>query len=305
MIGHDISSAQSIREALELARLDWRVTKAPVFAMHGQTHVEVPDKYATIRTDNSTPLGVVGARYEVVQNDRAFSTVDAIVREGNLKFVRGGDLDGGSRVWLQASMGPIDLGRDSSPVNRFLLFANSHDGTTSVTMGMTPVRVVCQNTLNLAMRGIKKSGFTIKHTKRADDLITEAQRALGIAHSYYDAFAEEANRLLARRFTDDMMKELGLGLIPKARTGDDSTRSKNRRDELVQLFTTGKGHGPIAGTAWAALNAAIEFSDHARETRVHGESDREEGRVAASWFGSGAAFKQQAYDLVNEILDRN
>jgi phage/plasmid-like protein (TIGR03299 family) len=239
--------------------------------------------------------------YTPVQNEEAFGFLDSVVGEGQAIYHTAGSLDGGRRVWILAKLpGEIAL-RHTDVTEKYLLLMNSHDGSTALRMLFTPVRVVCKNTLNLAMSRAASEGIAIRHTASATSRIEEARRALGLARTYYDEFAAEAARLLASPYSDLQMTLLAERLFP-TNENEVSTRIKNRREQVFNLFEWGKGHAEIRGTAWAALNAVAEFADHNRSVRARPGENRDEKRLASVWLGSAAALKQTAHRVICEQL---
>jgi len=302
-LGTPVSTEVTASEGIELAGLGWRIALQPVFVGAGLVQSPISGVKATVRDTDQRALGVVGERYSPVQNEEAFSFFDAVVGDGHAIYHTAGSLDGGRRVWILAKLpGEIVLGQDDL-TEKYLLLMNSHDGSTALRMLFTPVRVVCQNTLNLALRRAASDGIAIRHTASATTRIDEARRALGLARSYYDDFAAEAVRLVESPFTDAQMLSLAERLFP-AEQDEISTRTKNHRELVVNLFEWGKGHAQFRGTAWAALNAVAEFADHHRSVRTKPGDSRDEKRLSSVWMGSAARLKQSAHRIICEQLAR-
>jgi hypothetical protein len=142
-------------------------------------------------------------------------------------------------------------------------------------------------------------GITIRHTATAPARMEQAMRTLRVANRHFNEFEVEATRLASSRFTDTQMATLAATLFPD-RDGEPSPRGRNARAKLVELFTEGMGHAPIRGTGWAALNAVAEYTDHHRVVRTRPDISRSEARLCAAWFGTGAALKRQAYEVINQ-----
>jgi len=183
-------------------------------------------------------------------------------------------------------------------VEEFLLLTNSHNGWSALKMFYTPVRVVCQNTLNMALGGAARKGIAIRHSGDIRNKIGEAQRALGLAIEFYSEFAEVSVLLRDRELA---MKELDAylkGVVPDPKGGAVSTRAQNVRQEMTRLFETGKGNTlpGVRGTLWAAVNAVAEYADHVRIPRAKDPANRASNRMESIWFGSGATLKGRAWD---------
>lgn len=301
-LGTRVPQEVTSEEALRVAGLDWSVATVPVLAGGpDQAPVGVEGWKAVIRLTDMKALGVVGDRYRPIQNGEAFTFFDELVGEGQAIYHTAGALDGGRRVWILAKLpGEVVVARDDV-TEKFLLLTNSHDGTTSLRMFFTPVRVVCQNTLNLALSQGMGEGIAIRHTASALARLNQAREALGIANRFYDQFGLEAQVLVRASYSDAQMKELAETILP-ALEGEVSTRTLRAREKVVDLFENGQGHAPIRGTAWAALNAVAEFTDHFRSTRGADELTRAEARLTSTWFGSGAGLKRLAYETIQQQL---
>jgi phage/plasmid-like protein (TIGR03299 family) len=301
-IGTAVEREVTAVDALKLAGLDWQVRRALVFTGAGIVQRAVERAWATVRMSDGKPLGIVGERYVPVQNDQAFAFFDDIVGAGQAIYHAAGALDGGRKVWILAKLpGDILIREARDVVERYLLLVNSHDGSTALRMLMTPIRVVCQNTLSIALRQGAADGIAIRHTASATARLDEARRALGLAHHYYDEFASEVDRLACASYSDAQMKALVESLLPGV-PDEVSTRTRNQRARIISLFTEGQGHAAIAGTAWAALNAVAEYVDHVRSVRGADVASRAEKRLASAWLGSGAAFKRAAHQTILEQL---
>jgi len=189
-------------------------------------------------------------------------------------------------------------------IEKFLLLSNSHDGSSCLRMMFTPVRVVCQNTLNIALDGGAGQGIAIRHTENAQGKVTEAQRALGLAMSYYDGLGGLCTKLAAVPASKDAVGRYFLELVPDNGKAKVNTRTENIREDLVGLFHNGKGNriAGVRGSWWAAFNAVTEWTDHHRSTRGE-EGDKAESRLASNWFGSGAQMKGRAWTLALEAAN--
>lgn len=291
-------------DALRLASLDWPVATVPLLAESngpGTPGDGVEGWRAVIRLSDRKPLGVVGERYRPIQNSEAFGFFDAIVGTGEAIYHTAGSLDGGRKVWILAKLpGEIRVAGDDV-TEKYLLLTNSHDGSTALRMFFTPVRVVCQNTLNLALREGAGEGVSIRHTTSATVKLEQAREALGIAVRYYDRFGEQAAQLAAARYEDRQLAELTEELFP-AMEDELSTRRLKAREKVIELFEYGKGHEGIRGSAWAALNAVAEYADHHRSARGSSDAARAEARLNSAWFGSGAALKRLAFETITRQL---
>lgn len=252
-------------EALKLAGLDWTVEQTPVFMDDG---TEIKNYKANIRSDDKTVLGIVTNRYKIVQNADAFSFTDAIVGEtedGIVRYETAGSLNGGKRVWLLAKM-PTKKVLDDD-VEPYMVFSNSHDGTGAIKICMTPIRVVCNNTLSLALNTAQRSWST-KHIGNLDEKLAEARHCLGMANMYMDALNEEADRLANIKLDYEQINEILDQMFPV--TENDSDRKKANIQKVKDNYSICYFMPDIAkfkGTAWAAVNAMSDMIGHSAPNR--------------------------------------
>lgn len=308
-IGVPVPANVTSEEALTLACLNWTVSKRAIFTANPATGLaqKVPGYAAIVRDSDEFHMAVMGDGYKPMQNVEAFDFADAIVGSKHAIYNTAGALDHGRRVFMLAELpGEIRIAKTEDVTKKFLLFATSHDGSLATVAKLTPVRVVCQNTLNVALRG-EGEFIKIRHTKNAETKVKEAQRVLGIAGKHYDEFAQVANFLAVTKFSEKQMKGLAETLFPANAEGEVSARAVTSRDMLVDLFENGKGQNMVRGSAWAAFNAVTEFTDWHRTTRVTGgEESTDESQAAARlnsvWFGSGAAMKQKAFNAIQSVI---
>lgn len=305
-VGQTVNGAATAAEAINLAGLNWEVRTQPIFVeagfdADGNTQFAVAEGLSgVVRQDNKATLGVVGGRYHSIQNTEAFDFIDGIIG-GKAAFDTAGTFDGGKRVWMSVSMGDVEIANPhlaGDSVKKYLILSNTHDGSGTLQVFFSNIRVVCQNTLNMALRTAGKDGLKIRHTKSAKDRLAEAQRIMMANEQYQHEFVSLANGMAATSFTLDQMVALSKELMPAREDAKVSTRADNSREELVALFTSGKGNA--GKTLWDAYNAVTEYSDHHRSTRVVEGRNSEEVRLQSNWFGSGFAFKQKGLDLIRD-----
>lgn len=300
-LGNRIKAAATAAEAIVEAGLDWRVTEGDLYLKDGTA---VPSHKAIIREDDLTQLGVVGKDWCPLQNKEAFSFFDAVVGAKEAIYHTAGALGHGERVWILAKVNGLVQIVGNDVAEKYLLLANAHDGSLAVTMMFTPIRVVCQNTLNLAIgaRNLEQPGkYKLRHTAALGTRINDVREALGIVNARFDLFGELARRMAVTQLTSEAVKGYFrnvTGAEAKLAEGKEiSTRSENIMEELSRLFETGRGADlPGAkGTAWGAFNAVAEYVDYTRATKSNGVG-KEMKRAESLLFGSGAVLKQKAWD---------
>jgi len=280
-LGTVFNEEVSTQKMLELAHLDsWNVRLEEVPLPKG--FVSDKTNYFVARTnpfdnEQTDVLGVVGERYRVLQNEDLFEFGDALL-DGGGRWETAGSIKGGRQVF-----GSLALERDvvidengvGDKINSYLLVNTSHDGSIAIQASVTPVRVVCANTLNLALgtgvgrnRTVKQS-FKIRHTQTAQGKVQAAREALGLANAYLDQFSIMANDLIQREITHDKFMDIISMAYPAPELGSKPiamtkwTNKVNTIEEIYQSNTTNM----ISGTAWGALNAMTERLDWWRSAR--------------------------------------
>ena len=184
-LGTKVLEAPASKDALQLAGLNWRVMQEPIYtAME-----ELVDGYkANVRDSDRKVLGVVTDRYRVIQNDEAFAFTDGLLGEG-VKYETAGSLQGGRKVWLLAHM-PHEYIISGERISPYLLFSNTYDGSGAIKVALTPIRVLCQNTLNLALASAKRS-WSMIHTGDIREKMQEAKDTLFLTENYMDELSIE------------------------------------------------------------------------------------------------------------------
>jgi len=265
-------------EMLDLAHLsDWDIHLRPVQVQGVDSERYAKPAFATVRTNpfdkELDVLGTVGQRYNPFQNEELLSFGDNLL-DGGGQWETAGSIKGGRQVFASLSM-PNDIVLDpngaADEVNSYLLLHTSHDGSISVMAGITPVRVVCSNTLNFALGSIKQS-FKMRHTQSIEGKVAIAREALGIAFDYMDVFNMEAEALIQTSMTNAQFTDLVTDLYPKPADEKKAgvTRWENKVDTLTDIFVghdENKSNENILGTAWSGLNALTEFSQWYRNPR--------------------------------------
>jgi phage/plasmid-like protein (TIGR03299 family) len=299
-LGTRLDEPATAREAIEAAGLEYEVELKPLQTTDG---TPVPLRKAVQRCDNGHVLGVVGNSYVPVQNRQAFGFLDAVVADGGLRYHTAGALGLGERIWLLAKLpGYIRVRNTEDVVDKFLLLSNTHDGSTALRLFFTPVRVVCQNTLNLAEQRSIREGIAIMHKGHLHTKIQDAQRVLGLAIRFYDDAAGRIDLLAGHSPTPAQLEAYYKAVYPDP-VDADPTRARKTRKTLERLFETGIGLDlpGIKSTTWAAYNAVTEWVDHHRPTRARTPEARTSRRLESSWFGSGAALKARAWNLAVDM----
>lgn len=282
--GTILDHAFTAEEAMYHANMGYIVALAPLYAKFSEDPndpkrgIKLEDNFATYRTDTRDVFGVVGSRYEIVQNTAAFSFFDSIVGEKKAIYETAGVLGKGETIFLTAKLPNNIILPGDDIVEQFLLFTMSHDGTRPVSAMFTPTRVVCANTLAIALtNGAHK--VVIKHTKSALDKIREAGKLMGLVSRRSEATTEILNAMSKVRITDDQLTEyIKMVFLTKeemkrlAETGDHrkaeiSTRTIGIMEQVADFTLTGVGQDTQStkGTLFGAYSGVAGWLYNKKE----------------------------------------
>lgn len=269
-LGIVIQEAINSEDALRVAKLDWKVEQKPIFLEDSN---RIPGYLANIRSDTGKVLGVVTPKYQIIQNTEAFAFTDALLGEG-VKYETAGSLNNGKRIWMLAKMDTVEVLGDK--IEPYMVFSHGHDGKNSVKVAMTPIRVVCNNTLSMAIGGARRCWST-NHMGDIQSKLIEAQRTLQLSKEYMIAFNAEANRLVDIKLTDRDVIQFINSLFP---VDDEMTqREKNNlyeiQDTILKVYKTTPDIKPYVGTGWGWVNAISDFVGHSspkRSTKTFNEN---------------------------------
>lgn len=287
-LGTIVEQYPTSAEAIRFAGLDYTVEKRPLFTYDTENHtgdpetdllipeIEVPNYFATIRRDTEQVLGVVGKDYEVVQNSDAFTFFDSIVGGGDgILYETAGALGKGERIFITAKLpGYIRVGNDDF-IEKYLFLTTSHDGFGSITAAFTPIRVVCNNTLNAAMRNLS-GAIKIRHTASANDRLKQAHTLMGISSNLGHELEEVFNYWAKVRITDSEVKKLiQVAMAPNKETLNNLTAGKteelsgyytNTVDKVYEyaMSSPTQQMDTTAGTVFGAYNAITGYFQNVR-----------------------------------------
>lgn len=248
--GTVIKGLATAAEAIEFAHLGWEVEKFPIYCNNplqaGQ--LEIADNYAMMRKDNAKVLGIVGKQYTPVQNKNCFNFFDPIIDRNLATYESAGALDEGRRVWLLAKLPDSIIVNGKDPVEKYLLLANSHNGTSTLKMKLTNTRIVYANTL-AAAESDKGESYAVRHTAGIANRADEAIRLLGLANKQFDKVAETYNHMAQVQVDSTMLAYFLNVVLPQ--TGLNPTKIQNARDTVQHLFEgQAKGYDLAGKSVW-------------------------------------------------------
>lgn len=315
-LGTIVDKYPTSAEALKFAGLDYTVVKRPLFTLdnlnnefrHGElltaeAGVEVSNFFATMRTDSEQVLGVVGRDYSVVQNVDAFSFFDSIVGGGEgIEYEAAGALGNGERIFITAKLPSyIRVGSDDL-IEQYLFLTTSHDGGGSITAAFTPVRIVCNNTLNAAMRS-HKNAVRIRHSSGAGDRLKHAHALMGISNNLSVELERIFNHWATVRISDTEVKKLvqiamapNREVLQRLQKGADDEQSSTYRNIVEEVYSYAMGNqtqqmATTAGTVFGAYNAVTGYFQNVRRFK-NGEA-----KFKSITEGTAKQRAQVAFDL--------
>lgn len=270
-LGTRVENAPASIDALILAGLDWQVVQKDVYAEDG---AQIPGYKVNARDNDDAPLGIVSDRYKVVQNEDAFQFTDDLLGEG-VTYETAGALQGGKKVWMLARMPHryIIAGDEITP---YLVVMNSHDGSSGIKVAMTPIRVVCQNTLNLAL-GSAKRAWTTRHTENVMSRVHEARETLQLVETYMGELGRGIDALSKIKLTDKKVMEFMAEFFPVEPDMPETQRKNNQRllEDMKRRYWDAPDLADVGRNGYRFVNAVSDFATHAepiRRTKNYGEN---------------------------------
>lgn len=309
--GEPVPPNVTAEEMIRAAGLDWAVEKRPARGTkpavnsHGEEKfsryelVRVPRPYSQ---EEEVVLGLVSNRYEPLQNSEAFQFFDPIVDRKTATYETAGALGDGERIWVMAQMpGAIEVVRGDE-CQKYLLLSNSHTGQGLVIVKFTAVRVVCQNTLTMAMED-GQSAFRVRHSAKMNERLDEVGELIAAANQIYREAAARFQKLAATQVKDvQMLEEYLAALFPKSEPQKKNDTHSPKWDHVIELFETipDLQLPGVKGSFWAAYNAVTRFEDYRLV-----KDENEANRLNRVWFGAGADLKVKALTEAMRMVGNN
>lgn len=304
-LGNQLAPKQPVEVWAQQAGMNWRIEETEVRFVSGSAGSNLgsihafPEQKVLYRSDTKAPLSVVSSRYNVVQPESILEFYRDLTEVGGFSLETAGVLKDGKKLWALAKTGQSATLKGRDRVNGYLLLATACDGSLATTAQFTSVRVVCNNTLSIAL-GDSTGAVKVPHRSQFD--AQAVKRQLGIAISSWDGFTARM-RALSECPVNDTAAETFLRRVLTYPTISASTPIVATNDsaiKAVQELFAGRGRGAdmasAAGTAWGLLNSVTEFVDHHRRARS------DDNRTDSAWFGAGATLKHKAFDEAMKLI---
>lgn len=303
-LGQQLSRHQPLEVWRQQAGMYWHIEESPVrFIADGTGHLgsihSFPEQKVLYRSDTRAPLSVVSQRYKVVQPEEVLEFYRDLTEYAGYELETAGVLKGGRKFWALARSGLGTALKGQDQVNAYLLLATSCDGSLSTVATPTSVRVVCNNTLTIAVDGMSQ-GVKVPHSTEFRPLLVKQQ--LGISVSQWDDFMYRMKTLAERKVSREEVQAYFQAVICNAEEPlDDPSKLPNYRAlNRVQKLYHGEGRGSqlctAQGTAWGLLNAITEYVDHEKRARSN------DYRMDSAWFGQGASLKDKALESAMALV---
>jgi phage/plasmid-like protein (TIGR03299 family) len=300
-LGNELPPNQPIEVWAERAGMDWSICETPVrysAADEESSQLEFPEQKVLFRSDTKRALSVVSDRYKVVQPKAVLEFYRDLTEVSGYELESAGVLKGGKKFWALARIGKESALKGGDLVKGYLLLASSCDGTLATTATPTTVRVVCNNTLTIAL-GEATAAVKVSHNTAFDGQALKSR--LGIAVLAWDSFMYRMKTLTERKVKGQEAERFFRKAleVPDRPAILDQLAANERAAKRVQELYEGQGRGAelssAKGTAWGLLNSVTEYVDHERRARS------QEYRLDSSWFGAGALIKQRALELALQL----
>jgi phage/plasmid-like protein (TIGR03299 family) len=294
-LGNKLAPQQSIETWRRQAGMDWQIEQSEVRYISGSNHLGVinafPEQKVLYRSDTKAPLAVVSKRFHVVQPGEILEFYRDLTAYNGFELETAGVLREGRKFWALAKTGQSTSLKGRDRVDGYLLLATACDGTLATTAQFTSVRVVCNNTLSIAL-GNASSAIKVPHRSQFDP--DAVKRQLGITVSSWDGFVARMKALVERPVDPDTVEGLLRRVLTYAAPEGKAMVVNEQALATARSLYEGGGRGALMassrGTAWGVLNSVTEYIDHHRRARS------DDHRRDAAWFGQGARIKQRAWD---------
>jgi len=276
----------------KVAGLDWTVEKQDMITANG---VKVPNKQALVRTSDNTVLDTVGSGWNPVQNSEAFDFFQEYVLAGNMEMHTAGSLKNGQLVWALAKTNEsFELFKGDVTENYFL-FTNPHQFGKAINIRMTPIRVVCNNTLTLSLSAKSDSMITVNHRKEFD--VEEVKEQMGIAREKMEQYKSMAEFLGSKRYSPDNVVNYFNEVFGSPAKSDDKIFTSRNAKIAHENLQEQPGAEFAEGSWWQAFNSVTHMTDH-----LQGRST--DGRLTSAWYGRNRKVKLKALDKALEYAEK-
>lgn len=304
-LGTIVEEAKTAEEVMKIANLDFEVVKRQSHITgEGYELLDLPGTFGTLRTDTNEVLGTVGSDYKVVQNIEAFNFINNIIAKGDAIFETAGVLGKGEKIFVTAKLPDyIRIEGTDDVIEKYILFTNGHTGKDAVIATLTPIRVVCNNTLNMALQTCSNT-MRFKHSGNVQDKLKQGLELMGLARKYVNQLDNELNYMrklavTAMQVADTINKvvfnEADLIKFKYGNTDEISSRKLNLIEDLNVYIEQGVGQDLHRGTALWLYNGISSFYNNGVDYKTQAD------KFNSLTSGTNYNKLQKAFDLINEL----
>ncbi len=292
-LGNQLTRNQPLEVWAKQAGMNWQINESPIHYIAGEHErlgelKQYSDSKVLYRSDTKEALSVVGNRYKVVQPEEILEFYRDLTHYAGFELETAGVLKGGRKLWALARTGQTGVLKGNDQSNAYVLLATACDGSMATTAQFTSIRVVCNNTLAIALHGQSAATVKVKHNTIFD--ADKVKRELGLSVSVWSQFMDEMKALSNRKVKDKEAEQFISTLFTDPATQASNQKAMNRVHELFNGHGRGSQLASSKGTAYGLLNAVTEFIDHERRAK------NTDYRLDSAWFGLGASIKQNALE---------
>lgn len=288
----------SVEAALAALKLDFTVETRKVYTHTAKGHrITIPNAFANVRTDTEESLGLVGDRYKVMQNRDALSIGNVLLDDPSNVIESGWSLRGGRQVGVTFRIPSADIsvpGDGGGFLPMYLMVQNSHDGNSSISGHIGPVRIACTNMVRLFIRSATAS-FKLRHTSGVEGKVAAMRDALGLTYRYKVAAEIEIDHLMNTTLVESQVDAILRGAFPVRDEASDAQRSNSVQGAIMQNWLTSDTISDVRGTGWGLVNAVNEYFEHLQPVRTK-TFDRDSVRGISILQGT-------AYQATNTVRD--
>ncbi len=291
-LGQELQVGANIETWKRAAGMDWEVQRTPVRFGEGEAQQTFDRQHVLFRSDTRSPLGIVSSKYKPVQPGQVLEFFRDLTDANGYKMETAGTLFDGARFWALASIGEQACVVGEDLIGGYLLLSSSCDGTLATSARFTTVRVVCNNTLCMALQGRAKKEVVVRHTSHFD--AESVKMKLGLARDNFGEFLKASRSLAAKNVNNKKAAEFVESLLKETKTVyKEDIRESKQFTKIMDLFKGSAMGGTLMaaeGSAWGLVNSVTEFVDH------HARATTTSNRLASAWFGRGDALKTEALE---------
>jgi phage/plasmid-like protein (TIGR03299 family) len=295
-LGEILDAPPTIEEGIKLAGLDWDVSLLPLVT---KTGIDAPANAVCRQVGDQTKvLGVVGPRYQPLQNRDAFSWFNPFIETGEVALETAGSLDEGKRIWVMAKINrdPSEIVKGDE-VLKYLMLSNSHDGTLAIRVGYTPIRIVCANTLAMAHGSNASKLVRVRHTKSSKMALEKLHEVMNNIDAEFEATADQFRFLASRMFNQADVRKYVKAVLGNEKVAEEdlSTRTKNTINNIVDLIDH-EYQKTALGSWWAAYNSVNQYLNYDASRNAN-------NRMGSLWFGANGKTNDRALELALEYAN--